>query len=713
VQLAKRYLFLLFLAVPAHATSNLISSMTWTESGDYKMPRQDQVPWINGAFCSSCTISRVWDGTTIRLFGAKGELLTWATYLVASSAGDASNVMVKLSSFTGTGLAAGSGFSAVVVSSANAWDYSGRPYSLYKYGYLQQVGMTKVGIGWDPSEYDEQQLPPRWQVPCTLQAAGYCTPNGGTYLFTSRQDKNKFYPDPAVPIEEFGISSFTVSASSSQAIGGEVYISTGLIANSTYTATLTVYEGGSVSTTIPVALYVYNVTLPPTAALPVVADLGVGDLGMRLTGTRFPASWTVDPYLTNTLRVGAFLHRHKVIPLGDPSVVGQNYPSVLWAKFLDGSAFREAYGSAYNTGPGYAVADSTYVIGLYGLWNTSSWSTSLTGGSNDFCTNASSWTAWCVNNNKKCFLYTIHDEAAAALDETLALHLATMTSCAFNGSTIPYTQTGDLRSVAANQPDIQTVWSTQWMNPSTATYQALQNTYLNSSTHSVGGYNTGIGADSNLTTQEEGLGPREVLWGAYKTKTPIWFLWEINYWSDSNNGGQTQNGWNANTNNDNDVYNITKTFGYDVYPSTDSIKGHSGFNWSSGNAVFLYPATDGVYANPNFGFNGVVGSWRLNMLTRGIQDVDIIKAAFAVNPSLTTTYVNAQVQDVMFLRQCYNPADCSYSYGSRPWNENLSSWETTRESLLQIAAGLTPTAPPVFTESMNGNINFTGKATCQ
>src|ERR1700682_1875728 len=110
----KKLLFF-FLLLPASSRAlNLISSATWSEDGGYKMARQDQYPLGQ----SSSTISRAWDGTTIKLFSGKNELITWVTYLNAGAA-DATNVMVKISSFTGIGPAAGSGFSAVSVSSTN------------------------------------------------------------------------------------------------------------------------------------------------------------------------------------------------------------------------------------------------------------------------------------------------------------------------------------------------------------------------------------------------------------------------------------------------------------------------------------------------------------------------------------------------------------------------------------------------------------------
>lgn len=676
------------------------------------MAREDQYP----LGFSTSTISRIWDGTTIKLFGGKGELLFFYVYLNVSAAGDATNVMVKLSSFTGTGTALGSGFSSVQVSSTNAWDYTQRPYSLYKYGYLQQIGMSQVDIAWDRTEYDEQQLPPRWRVPCSINANNACPADVPTQLFANRLDKNKFYPDAAVPIEEFSISSFTISASSSQAIGGEVYISTDLPAG-LYTSTLTVTEGVTTSTTIPVQVLVYNVTLPATASLPVLGFVQLQNFSTRLNGTRNPANLFVDPYLTNILRVGAFMHRHKVTMVGNDITSGQNYPSPAWQKFLDGSAYKETYGMAYNTGPGYGVAESTHVIGTYGNWVSVNWSTGPTAGTDDFCTNASSYTAWCVTHGKTCYLYTPDDEAPPATihdkDNAIAQLLSTSTPCAYNGSRIQFAQTGTLPTVMSTAPYINAVWSVNFLTSPSATWLADESLYQNSSTHSVAGYNSAVGVDSIMSIQEEGLGPREPLWGAYKTGQSLWFLWSVNYWNDVNNPGSNlpMNGFNPNANRDNDLFNLTKDFGYDDFPSTDAAKGHTGFNWTSGDGNMLYPATDVIFANPNYGFNGVIGSWRLNQVTRGIQDIDILKSAFAVWPTSATYWMNQQVQDVMYLRDCFTHADCTYSYGPRPWNQSLNSWDTTREALLKIIQSASPNFPG--SQNMQGGISFKGGSKLQ
>jgi hypothetical protein len=700
-------LLILFLPVTASALVNLAG--TCTEDGGYKMARQDQ----NG--CTATT--RIWNGTSINLFGGKGEVLTWATYLLGGNS-DATNVMVQISSFTGTGTAAGTGFSAITVSSSNVWDYTGRPYSLYLFRYLQQVGMPRGNGAWDPSEYEERQVATRWQVPYTVNGNNNGIPNGtygtGTYTFLNRADANKFYPDPKVPIEEFAASSFTVSASSSQAIGGEVNISTGLIAGATYTALLTVYEGTTVSTTIPINLYVYNFTMPTNDAVPVIGYVGNPDLNMRLTGTRFPSNQFVDPYLTNHLRVAAFLHRHRILELGDQPPSTQDYPSIEYQKHIDGSAFTSTYG--YGNGPNPGIGDSMYILGAYGNWISANWSTTTVTGAGGYCTNVSSWVAYAMTSGVNVQQYTSNDEAATMPAQSEVNTLSTLnrtnSNCAFSGLTLPWFQTGNLPEVQLYAPNVQTVVSADWIHASSNTWQQFETAFSTTTGLTAAAYNSEVpGTDSFLNIMEQGIGPVEVILGDYKYGQKFHFLWSLNYWNDGANGGQAQNGWNANTNNDNDMFNISKNYGYDLYPATDAARGHSGPGFSNGDGNMLYPATDAVYGTPNYGFNGVIGSWRLDMTTRGIQLADVAKMAAAINPTATQAIINGLIQNAMWTNACVTLVDCSYIYGPRPWDETENDWEVARESLEQIVSATTPTPPPAsFTSnvSVSGGIQFNG-----
>lgn len=705
----RKWAFLALLLPSFSYAGNLISSATWSESGNYKMAREDYAP----GNISSNTINYIWNGTTITLAGAKGELLSWKTYVIAGNV-DATGVMVKIDSFTGVGTAAGSGFSAVAVSSANVWDYSQRPYSLYKLGCLRMPGMNKVDQAWDAALYDAQQLPPRFRYACTQNGNNQCVPNGATELWANLPDHDKNYPDINIPMEVFAISSFTVAHSSSQAIGGEIYVSTSLPAGH-YLSHLNIYEGITLSTSIPIDVNIYNVTMPAAPSMPILADLGIADLASRLNGNRNPANYYVDPYLTSELRAEAFLHRHRITTIGDQPPAGQNFPSVAYQKHIDGSAFTETYGLSANTGPGYGIPDSIYMAGTYGAWVSGSWSTGTVANSSDFCVNASSWAAYCAAHGLDCELYTPLDETdqtnLAGEVQGIGVLLNTSTSCVSGTTRLKLWQTGDLPIVASSAPAVNTVASTAWLGASSTTWQTRETFYQASSTHSVWGYNSGLGTDSLFAIQEEGLGPREVMWGAYKTGQKGWFEWEIDYWNDVNSGGQIGPPWNSNVNGDTNMYSTTtaKDFGYDNFPSTDATLGHTGFNFAMGDGNMLYYGTDAVFANPNYGINAVFGSWRLDMLTKGSQDVDLIKLAFAVNPSSTTAIVNAQVQDVMFLRGPFDPADPSYSYGPRPWSESLDSWESQHEALLQIAAGgASPTPPGAPANSISGGGGIKG-----
>lgn len=682
------------------ATSPSLTNLTgfWAEDGGYKMAQQDSAPTTGIS-----EISRQWDGHSINLFGGKGELLTGVLYAIDGNVNDATNVTVSLSSFSS--LSGGTGFASVAVSSSNVWDYTTRPYSLYKYNYTQIIGLDVNGPSWDPSEYEERQVPTRFQVPCTVNVNNDCIPDNPTWLWSNRPDQNKFYPDAAIPIEEFP-SGFTIPKSSSQALGYEVYISTNL-APGNYTSTLTVFEGAAISTQIPVNLIVYNMTLPPTATVPVIGFVQPADINLRINGTEFPANQFVDPYLTSKLRVAAFLHRHKITEIGDQPSSTTDFPSVEYQKHIDGSAFTSTYG--YGNGPGAGVGDKFYMVGTYGNWASANWSTSTVTGANGFCTNISSWTSYCNSTGLNCDIYTYNDEAATPFQllqsNILSTWVSTATACIpASGPRIGYFQTGEIPILVSSAPYANVVASTQWLGASSATWNTLETQYQTQVSTTVAGtqtwgYNSGINTPTMFSGMDMGLDPRALMWSMFKTNQAGWFLWNTTQWVDNNNPGQSQNGFNANTAGNNNLFVISKTYGYDNFPSTSASRGHTGFGFTNRDGNLVYPGKDTVYtgSNQNYGFNGAIGSWRLNMLTRGIQDVDLFKQAYVVNSSSTTALVNSAIQNVMWYTQCFTLADCTYSYGPKQWSENPNLYETIRESLEQIISAPGALAKPKLT----------------
>lgn len=688
----------------------------WAEDGGYKMSQQDTVP-ISG----TSMISRQWDGHSINLFGGKGELLTGVLYAIDGTANDAINVTATLAPFLNSSNVPV--ITSTPVAASNTWDYTTRPYSLYKYNYTQIVGFDVNGPSWDPTEYEERQVPTRFQVPCTVNGNNDCIPNSPTWTWLNRQDQNKFYPDAAVPIEEYP-SGFTVPKSSSQAIGYEIYISTNLVPGN-YTSTLTVYEGAAVSTSIPINLIVYNVTLPPTATVPVIGYVQPADINLRINGTEFPGNQYVNPYLTSKLRIAAFLHRHKVIAVGDQPATTQDFPSVEYAAHLNGSAYTPTYG--FGNGPGQGVGDNLYMIGTYGAWASTNWSTSTVTGTNGFCTNISSWTSYCNTNGVTCNIYTYNDEASTPFQllqsNILSTWVSTATACIpASGPRIGYFQTGDLPTLVSSAPYANVVASTQWSIAASSTvWQRLETQYQTQVSTTVQGtqtwgYNSGINTPTMFSGMEMGLDPRALMWSMFKTNQAGWFLWNTTQWVDNNNGGQPQNGWNANSTGNNSLYLLSKTYGYDNFPTTSTVYGHSGSAFTNRDGNLIYPGTDTVYPAQSFGVNGAFGSWRLNMLTRGIQDVDLFKMAYKINSAAALTLVNSAIQNVMWYTQCFDPstpANCSYSYGPKQWSENPNLYETIRESLEQLIANSSGGGTSFSVAKIQGTSKVRGNARLQ
>lgn len=656
----------------------------------------------------SCGTSRIWDGTNINMFGGKGELLNGVLYLLNTSGSAASNVTVGISSFTGA-----STWGSVAVSSTNVWDYSHRPLVLTKYNNTQILGFDNNGPSWSPSEYEERQVPVRFQVPCTVNVNNDCTPNNATWLWTNRADANKFYPDAAVPIEEYQ-TGFTVPASSSQAVGFEIYIAT-TIAAGNYNSSIQVSVNGTQFISIPLKLIVYNFSMPGTASLPVIGYAPNSDINLRINGTEFPANQFVDPYLTTKLRISAFFHRHKIIEIGDQPASTQDSPSVEYQKHIDGTAYTSTYGCG---GPGCGVGDPFYMIGTYGSWQSVNWSTSAVTGSNGFGTNAAKWATYCSTSAIHCALYTSIDEASnanlAGQVNTLSTWISTAPAASGSGGVrLNYFQTGNLPGVVMNAPYVNTVASTQWLTYSSTTWQTYENQYQTTGSTQAWMYNSGINSPPMFSGMASGIGPRAAFWAAFKTGQQGYFLWNTTEWIDTNNGGQAQNGFNADTSGNNNLLTISKTFGYDAFPTTSTIKGHTGFAFTNRDGNLIYPGTDTVYTSESFGFNGVIGSWRLNMVTRGIQDYDILKMANSINPSATTSIVNSLIQNVMWFTPCFTLSDCTYSYGPQQWTEDANSYEVARESLEQLIAGTTPPAPSSSSKTLGGKVTLTGRVILQ
>lgn len=645
----------------------------WISNGSYKLPREDFFPYVN---CTTCTITRNWDGVTAKIFGAKNEMVGFVLYMGNATGADIPNVNVSLSSFTGPG---GIGIVNPVVPPLSSTEM--RPIETFYVRYIQIKGMTQ--LSWDGTEYEQRDLPERFRRPYTINVNDNAKAIPGT-LWTDRPDHDKFLPEMLIPCDLKTCSNYTVSRSSSQAIWFDVWIASGLPAGD-YKASITVKEGGIVTRTIPVVLKVYNFTLPDTASLPAIVYMSNENINYRHHGIKYPTTNAANRLTRDNY--ARFLHRHKfAATIGDQPAAGKRYPSDEYKDRLSGVAYSAFNGYAH--GPGKDKGEKIYSIETYGKWADSTWSDSVPDGPTGFCTAVSSWSAYFANYpDVRAFLYLI-DEPANLID-THKWSTWMKDICALPhpiGSMV----TASWPSVIASAPNVTMPMTTGWLRASSSTWDAAFNTFHTTGAVQAWAYNSHPSHTGSVyATEDDGIAPTTIFWAMHKKRIQGWFFWESTFWFNNAVGKE------------NDLWNDAITFGYNAI--TDPVKGRTGFQASNGDGVLLYPGKD-VIGSVNYGFDGPIASWRLKMLRRGIQDGDYLALANAASPTVTTVLVNGMVPEVLWEHDCFSVSDCSYAYGGRSWSNSPEIWERARETLALLAeAGpvIPPPPPPVVGDCQN------------
>src|SRR5205809_7453626 len=205
------------------------SSITavWANDGEDKVT-QDELRASSG----HAVTNSLWDGTTIKLFGAKNEVVNFNLILEAAST-SATYVAVTMSNLNGP---SGSVIRHAAHSTSNLFDWTTTESELFYIRYLQILGMSAGAYGTLAT----------WQEPTFPQRA-QC-PSGTGCAWTMRPVANKFYPDIAVPIEL--APNFTIAAGSNQSIWADIYIPRTDVAVS-YSGTVTITENGVPTHTVP------------------------------------------------------------------------------------------------------------------------------------------------------------------------------------------------------------------------------------------------------------------------------------------------------------------------------------------------------------------------------------------------------------------------------------------------------------------------------
>ncbi|MFA5976377.1 MAG: putative Ig domain-containing protein [Elusimicrobiota bacterium] len=623
--------------------ANAAISAIWANNGEDKVT-QDDLRATQG----KTVTNSAWNGTTISLFGARNEVVAFNVILEAGSSA-ASNVTVSFNSLSGP---SGTTITSSAATGDGVFNWVGRNIELFYVRYLRINGLSIVSY----QTYDERHIPQRMRRPWSGNGSG-----SGSW--TDRPDHNKYYPDIAVPLEL--APSFSIASGSNQSIWADIYIPKSSPAG-TYSGNFVVKEGGVTVGTIPVQLTVYNFTLPDTPSSKTMLFYSAGNID-----TRYGASGSQSVLLRD--RHYLLAHRHKISLFGDDNCSDQ--PCAESIPRLDGSLFTATNG--YN-GPGVNTGSNIYSIGTYGSWGWQS------GTETDMRNHTNAWATWFNQNSPTTdyFLYLIDESDNYSQIQTWAQWILNNPGV---GRQVRSFATMDLTSAASQTPSLDIPTSTGNIGI-TSQWQPLVDQYTNDARkrfYLYNGYRPYIGSTA---TEDDGVALRARAWGQYKKNINRWFNWESTYYNNYQGGtGET------------DVFQTAQAFG--GTPSSDSVLGQTGWNYGNGEGVLFYPGTDKVYTSSSYGVNGPFASLRLKYWRRGIQDVDYLTMAAAVNPQATQTIVNQIVPKVLWEYGVDNPSDPTYVLTDISWSTNPDAWEAARLQLANIISGAPPASPPVITST--------------
>jgi hypothetical protein len=474
---------------------------------------------------------------------------------------------------------------------------------------------------------------------------------------------NKFYPDIAVPIEL--APRFSIAASNNQSIWADIYIPQNAVSGS-YSGAVTISENGVATHTVPISLTVRNFTLPDLPSSKTMLVSSYGDVSFRYSGVQWPNPGTPQDLLTKQVLQTQLLvaHRHKVSLIGDN--FGQSWnilqPAAEWLPFLSGAAFASSNGYA---GPGAGTGQDVFSIGTYGGMTDNSSETQSA-----FTNQFNGWESWFEANSPSTerFVYLCDEILCQNNTPTLATQLQwwqAISGVGHNLHTLATQPLKDVVSTVLSNPTSTWPFSSQ----ASSSDQANANTILSTEpTRRLYAYNGSRPGSGSLMIEDEGTSPRELPWAQYKKEVDRFFYWETTYYNDNQNG-------RGNTN----LFTTADTFGQ---THADSMYGQIGGN--NGNGVLFYPGTDTVFPANSYGISGPIVSLRLKHWRRGIQDVDYLTLAKAINATAVANLVNAMVPAAFWENQCHDLSDCSYFIGPVSWTNNPDTWESARAQLADI-----------------------------
>ncbi|MFL6447113.1 MAG: hypothetical protein ACJ746_05430 [Bryobacteraceae bacterium] len=669
-----RLTFILFLFLFLNAASVFGANISgvWANEGGDKVSRDELRATNHTENLTGKVLNRAWDGTRIRLSGARNEVVSFNLVLEAAYA-SASNVTVSFDTLTGPN---GTTIKSTPASGNGVFSWVNRPIELFYTRYLQIKGLSFFGY----YKGDELIYPTRFRLP-VANANG--TGIGG---WNDRPDHDKFYPDILVPLELN--QNFTISAGQNESIWGDIYIPKSA-PSGTYTGNITVNEGSSVSQVIPVQLNVYNFQLPDVPSAKVMTPFTESDIMWRYAtgygGYANPGSPDGQRVVTISNRYFELFHRHKIALLGDNDCTVADNPCSASVPRYTGQLFTASNG--YD-GPGVGTPVGIYAVGLYQNW---SWR----GGSEaDMWQHTNNWVNWFDANapGTETFLF-LADEPAYSTASTLEMWSRWMNENPGSGQHMSSMSTMDMNAARTLTPSLDIPASHAGIGScplipicdTTGVTQSAADNLKSTAGKQLWMYNDGRPGVGTLDTEDDGTAPRTLPWAQYKKGIDKWFYWHANLSGTTN------------------LFQNATTWGTQSY--RDQYLGMYGTDGTTnGNGLLVYPGTDVMNRGDSYGVDGPFASVRLKEWRRGIQDADYLSLAAQMNSGAVQSIVNSVMPKALW----ENPApegDPSWFRGGVSWSADPDVWEAARAQLAQIISGSapavvtapTPTSAPTIT----------------
>lgn len=630
-----------WLAIMAPSMVAAALTAIWANDGGDKVAR-DELRASRGA----AVTNRTWDGATVRLSGARNEVLGFALLLEAGN-GPVSNLAVACPRLDGPG---GAAIVSRVVTGADLFTWTNRNIELFLVRYLEIKGLSRLSY----ETYDERHIPQRFRRPWTGE--GY-----GTGGWADRPDHNRFYPEIAVPLEL--APSFAVASGQCQMIWCDIYVPRDA-APGLYTGAVYVTENQHAAAAMPATLRVRDFALPDVPTARTMVYLGYADLNRRYAGEDYPDPASPAGVLAAAARQRHFqlAHRHKLSLIDDNEGYDawpHDRPRPYWEPVLSGALFSPAAGYA---GPGQDTGNNVYSIGTYGSWN---WQTE---GATGMWAHTDAWASWFASHapGTALFLYLVDESPDYDTTEQWAEWINANPG---PGSNVMSMATLPLPDADAHTPalDIAASWCDIGLSNAWA---AAAPHFLTNAARRFYLYNGRRPAAGSFATEDDGVALRALAWAQYKLHIDRWFFWESTYYNNFQGGmGQTR------------VWQSAFTFGR--ISQTNEL-GETGWNYSNGDGVLFYPGTDRVFTNDSYGCPGPFASLRMKLWRRGLQDVDYLAQAARYDPARVQALVQEMMPRAVWEYGVTDADDPTWVRADITWTNQPDRWEAAREELADI-----------------------------